>query len=209
MKIWVRAELALLQGCSEFCFMIVKAYHGTTEIVANGLVSGALTWKPSQNEGDWLGFGSYFFEGGPYRAFHWARSNLGAGEPVKVVEAELDLSDCLDLLDISDFQVLKTQAQIAAGAVSIPAQDPLEVSNGRARPPKGVPLKMRNRWDRFVVDFCVASLFDSRRITSVRSAFLWGHAVSNASFLFNWSRVEIAVREPAAVIRSVRLWSGA
>lgn len=188
---------------------LIKGYHGTSLRVAEKLCDGSLSWRRSSNEGDWLGSGIYFFQDGPSRAMAWARAELeGTSEVPAVIESELDLSCCFDLLDLNDFYVLRERARVADELFDIPAQEELLVRGGRAKPPHlGTPLKMRNRWDRFIIDFCIESLALERSITCVRSAFLWGHAVGPVSFLFNWSRVEIAVREPERVIITSTLCS--
>jgi hypothetical protein len=184
--------------------MLVTGFHGTTRSIAERLVSGELFWKPSTNEGDWLGFGSYFFQDGFERAQVWATHNCA--DPV-VMEVEIDLTNCLDLLDISDWRLLRqyTRQAVIAG-VTLPPQEELVVSGGRCKPPAtGTPLQMRNKQDRFLVDFCVEQLRFSRQIDCVRGSFIWGHSLTKSSAIFNWGRVEIAVRNPAEAIKAQRI----
>lgn len=186
--------------------MLVRGFHGTTLNAAEKLLGGD-DWLPSINEGDWLGYGSYFFEDGAARAMHWARlSCAGTGEAAAVLRVDIDLSNCLDLLDLTDFEIVRDIYDSIKNKIPLPTQEPLEVRQGRARPPRaGTPLKMRNKRDRFIVDYCVDALKPGREITAVRSAFLWGHALSAQSCLFNWNRVEIAVRDPRKAITGLTI----
>lgn len=184
--------------------MLVEGFHGTTLASASALAAGS-PWRPSTNAGDWLGFGSYFFQGGPERAFRWASSECaGTSNRPAVLSVEIDLSACLDFLDIDDFETAREIA-LTIPAANLPPQDDFVVERGRARPPRGTALKMRNRMDRYMVDWCVVELEPKRKITTVRSAFLWGHSIRTPSCIFNWSRVEIAVRDPAAIVSSPKI----
>ena len=137
----------------------------------------------------------------------WAKiRHSGTGEPIAVLKAEIDLTNCLDLLDLKDFKLLRSKFLEAKAALSLPPQNPLHVSGGRAHPPKDqTPLELMNKRDRFMFDYCVESLRGMREITTVRCPFLWGSAVFSESYAFSWSRVEIAVREPIKAIKSIRL----
>ncbi|HEX7946799.1 MAG TPA: hypothetical protein VF495_19180 [Phenylobacterium sp.] len=169
--------------------------------MAEALVDERTTFRPSDNRGDWLGYGIYFFENAPLRAHRWARTwACRGGEEPAVVEAEIDLTDCLDLLDIGAYEALRTRYPDLDTATT-PNQTPLLVSNGYAPlPPSSQPI--RNFMDRALIDFTVEllrELDDPMEIRSVRGAFLWGRAVFPESFVFNRSHVQIAVRDPKMI----------
>ena len=82
----------------------VVAFHGTRRGVAQKLVDG-VPFKRSQNEGDWLGHGVYFWEYGPQRAWWWAERRYGA--EAAVVGAMIRLGRCVDLLDSGDVVLVK------------------------------------------------------------------------------------------------------
>lgn len=71
-------------------------FHGTSIEAAQRILSSG--FEVSRNEYDWLGDGAYFFQDAPARALEWARRRFG--EDAAVVGAEIDLEDCIDLLDI-------------------------------------------------------------------------------------------------------------
>lgn len=79
----------------------VLGYHGCDAKIAEALLGGE-SFKPSQNDYDWLGPGVYFWEANPLRAVEFAREaarRKGAppiDEPA-VVGAVVELGLCLDL----------------------------------------------------------------------------------------------------------------
>ncbi len=76
----------------------VLGYHGCDSDTAEELLKGA-GFKASQNDYDWLGSGTYFWESNPLRALEFAREQgkrQGKSEPA-LVGAVIDLGFCLDL----------------------------------------------------------------------------------------------------------------
>ena len=51
---------------------LLVAYHGCDITVRDSLVTGRTAIRDSRNEYDWLGSGSYFYEGDPDRALSFA-----------------------------------------------------------------------------------------------------------------------------------------
>lgn len=185
--------------------MLVTGFHGTTLSRANNILTTGFT--PSTNDGDWLGYGAYFFQDAPARARHWAQLQCTSADDVPaVISAQINLHRCLDLQDLSDFIRLRDIFRAAPRGLVFPTQEPLSVKNGRCRPPQpGFPLKGLNKWDRFLLDYAVAVLDDERPVTTVRASFIWGGSVSIPSHIFNWSRTEIAVREPSQDLSDLRI----
>ena len=167
----------------------VIGFHGTTaESAAEILESG---FRLSRNPYDWLGDGVYFFQYGFERAWEWALENHG--EDSAVIAAEIQLIDCLDMLDtrwtkvISDAhnQFLKLYKQ---AGLSLPRQTP------RA-----------HRLDREVINYVVGVLSDRGiSIKCVRAAFAEGNPVYPDSAFYDQGHVQIAVRDVASCI--TRLW---
>jgi hypothetical protein len=80
----------------------VLGYHGCDRTVAERVLSGRQSLRPSQNEYDWLGEGIYFWEHSPRRAFDFASEIRKRKHDLKnpaVVGAIIDLGFCLNLLD--------------------------------------------------------------------------------------------------------------
>lgn len=78
----------------------VIGYHGCDASVATRLLAGE-SFKPSENDFDWLGSGIYFWEYGADRALRFANDQKGRGklETPAVVGAVIQLGRCFDLLD--------------------------------------------------------------------------------------------------------------
>jgi hypothetical protein len=186
----------------------VLGHHGTILPSAIEIVSKR-NFNLSKNEHDWLGDGAYFFQDAPLRAWLWAKreAKRKKSEPV-VVEANIYLGNCLDLLDARWIPLVQVyhqemiDAYLAKGE-PIPTQKPPIV---RTEPRKNFLIEdmepryeekgvSRNRLDREVINFTVRGLFedDSIVIDSVRAAFSEGHPLYETSFLWDRSHIQIAV----------------
>lgn len=84
----------------------VLGFHGTDKSVAEKVFAGDEVLEPSAKPHDWLGHGTYFWEGSPQRALEWAqeikaRPYKGGGtiKTPAVVGAIIDLGMCCNLFD--------------------------------------------------------------------------------------------------------------
>jgi len=79
---------------------IVIAYHGCDAETAEHWLRGA-SFRKSQNDYDWLGEGTYFWEYGADRALKFARDQKRRKkvQTPAVVGALLQLGRCFDLMD--------------------------------------------------------------------------------------------------------------
>ena len=89
----------------------VLGYHGCDAAVAERLLKNQ-SFRPSQNNYDWLGEGVYFWEANPLRGLQFAheaskRSGSSVRRPA-VVGAVIDLGYCLDLTTSRGLQEVKT-----------------------------------------------------------------------------------------------------
>lgn len=164
-------------------------FHGTSAAAAERILSGGFV--PSRNEYDWLGDGAYFFQDAPVRAWEWAQQRFGMD--AAVVGAEIDLADCIDLLDIP------WHAELARAYPSYRA----EVKR------RGLPLPQQSagahRLDRGVINYLLDLLNDEgTTVRCVRAAFAEGDPAFPGSALLSRSHVQIAVRTPGAILRAWR-----
>jgi hypothetical protein len=106
----------------------VRAYHGTTHSIAIDIINHRRSFVASDNPGDWLGRGVYFFEENLVKAIEWAfvqvglRGRLGVIETAAVLVADLDLSDCLDLCSSQWHDHLLVIGKKLHGARQLPQQ---------------------------------------------------------------------------------------
>ncbi len=90
----------------------VLGYHGCHKNFSDGVRSGRISlaqWKPSQNTYDWLGDGIYFWEASRTRAEQWAGEQLG--DQADVLEVEIDLGQCLNLLESTYHDAIRATYQ--------------------------------------------------------------------------------------------------
>lgn len=87
----------------------ILGYHGCDQKVAKAVVAGKSDIKPSQNDFDWLGHGSYFWESDPSRAMEYAEWKVSRREfeTAAVIGAVIDLRNCLDLTNRRDLELVK------------------------------------------------------------------------------------------------------
>lgn len=173
----------------------VIAYHGCDASVARALLDGG-SFKPSQNDYDWLGEGIYFWEYGYDRALRFAKEQHKRGKVGNpaVVGAILQLGNCFDLMDTKftdelavafrEFERLYEQMNW-----------PLPQNRGRT------PDKKLRRLDCAVLNFVLKSFEEKgRAFDSVRCAFVEGHPVFAGSGIHRETHVQIAIRNPACIL---------
>src|SRR4051812_32109058 len=119
--------------------LTVTGYHGTSQEAADRMLREG--FRASRNEWDCLGDGVYFFEDAPIHAWHWAREQHGS--EAAVLQADVQLRDCVDLKDIGWSRFLAD------------VYDPF-LAEWKA---KGIPLPRQtaetHRLDREVINFAV------------------------------------------------------
>ena len=170
------------------------AYHGCDRDLAEGLLSGAKSLKPSDNDYDWLGPGVYFWESNPDRALEFAREKRKRGEGIRkpfVVGAVIDLGLCLDLTTKDSIENLR-DAHASLLATIGPTGGPLPV-NG--------PESWRRRLDCAVIRFLhlIRQGPESEPIDTVRGIFTEGNPIYAGSAFLEKTHVQIAVVNPDCI----------
>lgn len=161
-------------------------YHGTSVHAALRIL--ATGFESSRNDYDWLGDGAYFFQDAPHRAMEWARQRFGPD--AAVVAAEIDLEDCIDLLDIQWHDGVR-HAYGGFCAVYDSWSRPLPRQSTGA-----------HRLDRGVLNYLVQLLVNQgEKVHAIRASFGEGEPLFPGSALLDRSHVQIAVREPKAILR--------
>ena len=167
---------------------IVSGYHGTSSELADVIERDG--FRPSMNPYDWLGDGVYFFQEAPGQAWEWARNRYG--NKAAVIGAEIQLTHCMDLLDVGWEAILSETYDSYLNLLR---------QTGRPRP---IQAGGAHSLDRAVINYTVRVLGDSGiLIDCVRSAFREGRPVYPDSALYSRSHIQIAVRNPETCIRQV------
>jgi hypothetical protein len=174
---------------------VVIAYHGCDAATAERLLAGE-PFKPSRNDFDWLGWGAYFWEHGPDRAFRFALDQIRRNkvkEPA-IVGALIQLGNCFDLLDT------RFTADLAAAYEPWAERFrrlkiPLPVNGG------GPPDHKLRRLDCAVLNWYLkVSAAKGARYDTVRCGFIEGGPVYEGSGISQETHIQIAVRNPACIL---------
>ncbi len=188
---------------------LVLAYHGCKLETALELLGGS-QFKPSIQDHDWLGLGSYFWENDVVRAYQWAKEPRRNFDHPSVVGAVIELGNCLDLA---------TQSGISA--VKLAHKQLIDVLKREGAPiPKNVDPPKILRGDKIIrrLDCAVMNyLFDqvlkevqeldpkSQPYTSVRALFPEGKKLYKGAGFYKNTHVQICVREPEQILGVFRI----
>lgn len=135
--------------------------------------------------------GACFFQDAPLRAWEWARQRFG--DNAAVVGAEIDLADCIDLLDIPWERFIvrafeRYTEHLSDSGLPVPRQ-----SRGAHRLDRGVLNYFVDRMAR-----------NGMPVRSLRAVFPEGEPMYPGSALLTRAHVQIAVRSPMAIVRTWR-----
>lgn len=175
---------------------LLLGFHGTDESTAEKVLSGKEHLSSSNNDYDWLGNGIYFWEYSPERALEFATSSLTKSKQTKgkikkpaVVGAVIDPGVCLNLLEASALQQLKT------------AYDLLKSHRGDEMPENkgGVDMLMRHLDCAVIETVHLLRAFPVNDITlpdydTVRGAFWEGAELYPGAGFKEKNHVQICVR---------------
>ena len=178
----------------------VLGYHGCDEALAEDVFAGRAALNPSENDYDWLGWGIYFWEHSPDRAFDFAREVSKRphhrGQSITtpaVVGAVIDLGRCLNLLDTRNIGLVK-EAHRLLSATAAAVGETLPRNTGG------------DEWLRRDLDCAVIQSLHAQRerdgeesFNTVRAAFQEGPPLYERSGFREKNHIQIAVRTPACI----------
>jgi len=170
------------------------AYHGCRLSVAESIVNRKSEFTQSQEEYDWLGPGTYFWESDPTRAWEWAHEKVRRRqykEPA-VLGAAIDLGNCLDL---TNRRYLKMLAAAHASFIEHQVLAGLPVPTNAPRNPTDADNVYRNL-DCAVIKHLhhmIAQDDKAEPFDTVRGLFIEGAPLYDGSGFRAKSHVQIAV----------------
>jgi hypothetical protein len=126
----------------------VTGYHACKHEFATALREGKISiqeWMPSRNPYDWLGDGIYFWESSKTRARHWAEEIVG-GE-ADVLEVDLELGLCLDLMDTEYIELLR---ETYDSLVGLYREEEWQLPENREIFPRGKRSRRQRRYVRYL-----------------------------------------------------------
>ena len=163
--------------------------------MAEKLLAGE-TFKPSQNDYDWLGPGIYFWEANPLRGLEFAEElkALPRGPNINqaaVVGAIVELGLCLDLTTSAGVQHVRS-AHRQLVEIAAKADFPL---------PQNSPDLLRRNLDCAVIRLLheIRESSGEQAIDSVRGVFLEGKPIFPDSGFYEKTHVQICVRNPHCI----------
>ena len=172
----------------------VLAYHGCRKDVAEKLSAGA-EFKPSENDYDWLGPGSYFWEANPRRGaqFIEEKSRRDGVRPHdgSVVGAVVDLGLCLDLTTSAGIDLVKSAYEQFAQATRAAGNEL----------PKNTDDAMRRNLDCAVIRHLhrILGRAEASAIQSVKGVFTEGGPIYPGAAILEKTHIQIAVCDPSCI----------
>lgn len=185
---------------------VVLAYHGCDQAAAQALLSGS-TFLASNRPYDWLGSGTYFWEGDIARAYQWALEHRP--QAPTVVGAAIDLGRCLDLTTQSGIQAVKI-AHASYLRLQRKIGQPLPANqSAKGSRPRDFVLRYLDRavinhlHQQYARESALRGI--SLEFDTVRALFPEGHPLyENAGFMEK-THVQIAVRNQRQVLGVFRV----
>jgi hypothetical protein len=179
-------------------------YHGTSAESARAILEpGEKTTERflfSENDTDWLGKGVYFFQDAPFRAREWPTIRVPpprrTENPV-VLCAEINLIDCLDLIDI------EAAEKIARWYPT------MEMHYQKSEKLLPVNRGGKHDFDCALINYAVDRLEEKgKKISVVRAAFIEGKPIAPGSHLYSRAHIQIVVRPyRMEAVRNIQLFN--
>lgn len=182
----------------------ILGFHGCDRGVGESILAGQAELRPSKNDYDWLGSGSYFWENNPERAMDYAtmlaamkRKSASAIREPFVLGAIIDLGRCLNLLDHRALAMLRQQYA------------ELEQIFREAGLPLPINAALRNSEDLVLrrLDRAVIEALHTRRgkhgeppYDSVRGVFFEGRELYPQAGFRERNHIQICVRNQACIL---------
>jgi hypothetical protein len=173
----------------------VLGYHGCSRSVADRVLGGE-PFARSENDYDWLGHGTHFWQANPSRALMFAREKRqreGGTWDTAVVGAIINLGLCLDLATTAGIEHVKTAYKSLVETYRAAGLDMPHNAGGS-------DLLLR-RLDCAVIE----TLHDIRKsagetpIETVSGIFVEGHPIYERSGFYEKTHIQICVCNPECI----------
>lgn len=180
----------------------IFGFHGCDKHVADAVLTGETKLSASENAYDWLGRGIYFWEHGPLRALEWAQQQaLRKGSRIKtpaVLGAVIQLGNCFDLLDV---RYTRELARSAARMIDTASSLGIQLPRNQAATKRDYDW-LKRHLDCFVLNNAIPEIEGTLQTNfdTVRGVFQEGEPAFKGAGLRMKSHIQIAVRNPIAII---------
>lgn len=169
--------------------------------MAEKLLAGEEEFQPSENDYDWLGSGTYFWESNPVRGLEFAyelqkRRKGGGSTNIKepyVIGAAIELGFCLDLMSSTGLKAVQSSFDELAAAFAA-AKKLLPVNE------LGQDLLLR-KLDCAVINYLhgMRDRVSQPAFQSVRGVFVEGEAAYLGAGFKAKTHIQICVRDPKCI----------
>ena len=180
----------------------ILGFHGCDRAVADAVVCGREELRASENDYDWLGHGSYFWENDPHRALAYARllqaypnrGRVSIDEPA-VLGAVIDPGHCLNLMESAALSLLR-EAYEALCELMRASGNPMPINSA----PSGTDADLLlRRLECAVIELLHEENAGRREFDTVRGLFFEGHDLyPNAGFKAK-NHIQLCVRNPNCI----------
>ena len=187
---------------------LILAYHGCNLETAQRLLGGS-PFQPSNQDYDWLGAGSYFWENDVLRAYQWATEHRRRFDHPSVVGAVVELGNCLDLATQSGIDaVMLAYNELVSSSEEDGLPIPKNVDPGN----ESGGDKILRRLDCAVMNYLYelagaaqASDPKSQPYTTVRALFPEGSELYPGAGFRDKTHIQLCVREPEQILGVFRI----
>lgn len=188
---------------SRLATSFVLGYHGCEIDIAKKAINRELSLSPSDTSYDWVGPGIYFWESDPLRAWEWAKQRSADGDYKNpaVVGAIIDLRNCLDLLNRTDQELVKSAYDsfiefCTKSGKRIPANTNAQKGGDKDRRARALDCDVIKH---------LHSVMDEDEgqtiphFETIRGMFTEGDELYPGAAFYHQSHVQIAVRNPECI----------
>jgi hypothetical protein len=182
----------------------VLGYHGCEKAIAMRVINGEEGLLHSEEDFDWLGSGTYFWESDRQRALEWAKDKK-YGTPIKepfALGAVIDLGNCLDLLLRENMDILKDAYDSFVEVQKVANKEIPQNLDRRGKPNPDGELRIL---DCAVLNYLLKRLEGPENIAgiepydTVRAYFREGQPVYTGSGFHHKNHSQIVVRNKAKI----------
>ncbi|MDB5148587.1 MAG: hypothetical protein JWQ57_2607 [Mucilaginibacter sp.] len=181
---------------SEYQSFDVIGFHSCDGEVGLRLLNGQEEILPSENKWDWLGPGSYFWEGDPSRSLSYATENAQGiqrnktpAETPFVLGAIIELGNCLNLVE-SESLVILSEAYEKLVELMGKSKQPMPVNNGGNRALDCAVIKVIHQ----------SNVEEGKEsYDSIRCAFPEGEEASPGAMITSRLHIQICVCNPDCI----------
>jgi hypothetical protein len=190
----------------QFLPRLIVGFHGTSKSVAEKLLGNEPFWV-SDNTGDWLGKGVYFWLNDPVRALSWAQNKISkferpSSDEAAVLGAVIDPGNCLDLTTKEGLSWLLLGHDQLAENMRTAGKQMLRNGTDANRPLDKAVVEQVHRLVEVFMSDNKAARRQARlqKIDSIMNVYPDGEPLYEGTTILAKTHVQLCLRDPARII---------